>query len=196
MLQVAEQWQKLQIDDPAKAREARQQCLPANGRKDWNGLLLVVSQWTRKTEVAMRHRLREVDWRKFKHAHQKLGYKKAQVKKKWENATGAEAFKKGMARRCGKKIFVWIDKGRECDETDIISLAQSGGAEENWVSAEQHKKMLRGRHGMELSDQAKRETFGGVLLLTTAYLVLFFYCINFTCVGYLELIVLALFWTC
>ena len=124
--------------------------------------MLVVSQWARRAEVAMRTKLKEVDWRGFKRYHKKLGYKKVSVKTKWAKATEAQAFKSGKARRCGKKILVWINKGREAESSDIISLSQTGEKSESYVSKEQSKQMLRGKHGLQLSDAAKAETFGGV----------------------------------
>ena len=103
----------------------------------------------------------EVDWRRFKQKHKKLGYKKPTIKKKWARATGPEAFQAGNARKKGKKIWVWFDKGREMEKTDIIELKQSGEESLSYVGKDQAKAMLRGKQGLQLSDTAKAETFGG-----------------------------------
>ena len=109
----------------------------------------------------MRHKMKEMDWRKFRRYHKQVGYKKGEIKDKWKAATIAQAFKNSKARWVGKKIFVWVDKGRECDHSDVISLTQTGEADTSYVSKDQAKRMLRGKHGLALSDAAKAETFGG-----------------------------------
>ena len=150
----------MQLQEPEKAKQVRLQHV-SSGRRDWNGLSKVVSQWSRTTQVSMKHRMQEVDWRQFKRKHKKLGYKKKQIKGKWTKATSSEAFKSGKASRKGKKLLVWIKKGRECDSADIIQLKLDGEATDSYVSKEQCRKMLRGKHGMEMSESAKAETFGG-----------------------------------
>ena len=92
----------------------------------------------------MKESMKEVDWRHFKAKHKKLGYNKKKIKARWEKATNAEAFRKGMARRSGNKVHVWLKQGRECAKSDIIQLEMLGEQEENFVNKEQSKKCFEG----------------------------------------------------
>ena len=161
---VKSQWEKMQLQSPQEAQAAREKFIMPQrktGSRDWGGLQKLITKWVRKTQVSLKSRMVEVDWRKFKRNHKKLGYTKPTIKNKWARATGPEAFKAGKARRQGKKILVWFSKGREIDNADIIELKQSGEEDVSYVGREQAKAMLRGKQGLQLSDTAKAETFGG-----------------------------------
>ena len=152
----------MQLENPVEALAARTAHVPAEGNKrDWQGLLAVVSQWSRKCQVSMKSGLKEMNWRQFKAKHKKLGYRKPQYKAIWAKMTTAECYKRGLCRKHGSKVYVWYNKGRECDSADIIQLELKGEESKSLVSKEQSKKMLQGKHGVEMSAQAKAETFGG-----------------------------------
>ncbi len=105
--------------------------------------------------------MKEMTWRQYKAKHKKLGYNKKEIKDRWAKATTAECYKKGLARKKGSKVLVWYNKGRECDSSDIIQLELKGEETKSLVSKQQSKTMMQGKHGVEMSAQAKSETFGG-----------------------------------
>ena len=76
-------------------------------------------------------------------------------------ATTSEAFKKGLARKQGRKTLVFMAKSRELTSSDIMRLTLEGEGETNLVSSGQAKQMLQGRNPMELGDRAKRDVLGG-----------------------------------
>ena len=156
-------------EDPVKAQQARQQHVYTSGHSNFDGLLAVVRQYTRSKTAQMTEKRKEVSKRKFYAKHRNLGYKKTKIDKKWLKATSAEAYKLGLARKCGKKELVFMEKAREFSSSDVMSMTLAGASETNYISQTQAKQMLHGRNAIELSDRAKKDAFGGydIIIIVT-----------------------------
>ena len=161
-IEVLQQWEQMNVEDPTRAAQLRETHISGRAKRDYAGLCKVVTQWTRTKQLESIGRMKEVCQRKFYAKHRAMGYSESQIDKKFQKASSADMVKKGLCRKQGKKIFVYMPKANELAEKDILALSMQGEGEDSWMSKSSCKDLLRGKQGAEMGKNAKASFLGGL----------------------------------
>ena len=165
--EVKTAYEQMTREDPAAARQlSLNYKINANGRRDSDGLVKIVTSWSRQRRVSMKSGMIECDERAFLSHWPGRGRTEAEAKKLWVQATAPKQFQSGMAWYVNKAILVWVLKPRELDNEDVLTIEQSGGSQEMFCNQSQAQSMLRTAGGVQLASSCKH-MFGGFVFKTT-----------------------------
>ena len=149
------------VQDPAAAFAAKKYAVGEGVRRSATMLVKVATQWLRQKQLVMKTPMKEMTKRLFKKHFRDIGYKKPEIRKRWEDATSDAAFRNKLARKVGGKIWVWVRLPREASADDIVEQVAEGGSEQMMMSGEQRDAILTGDRPMELSADLKEKFSGG-----------------------------------